>query len=296
MALESGTYINSLNASNPASTDGLGQADDHLRLIKSTLKATFPNITGQVTATQNDLNGIGSIPSDLTDLGISDGTSGQFLTTDGGGNFSFASVSQSSGGIALTDLSIGSELSASGNGGISYDNTSGVFQYTPPTASGIGALTAHPATSPQAAGSVNNNGSTFIQDITVDSFGHITAITSATAGGSSGTFSSSGTFANTRIENLGSSTENLMYFGYMNNPQNKTAAWSTSSSSSGAFFVSERGNLMYQGSPASGNTTLSDNSATNYFVTLYLPAGVTLGVTAGTNQSPLMTGAYVTVA
>ena len=42
MALESGTFIDSLNVANPASTDALAQADDHLRLIKSTIKATFP--------------------------------------------------------------------------------------------------------------------------------------------------------------------------------------------------------------------------------------------------------------
>ena len=58
MALESGTYIDSLNAANPVATDGLAQADDHLRLIKSTIKATFPNITGAMTATHTILNGI----------------------------------------------------------------------------------------------------------------------------------------------------------------------------------------------------------------------------------------------
>jgi microcystin-dependent protein len=56
MALETGTYINSLNASNPVSTDGLSQADDHLRLIKSTIKSTFPSIDGAVTSTEDDLN------------------------------------------------------------------------------------------------------------------------------------------------------------------------------------------------------------------------------------------------
>lgn len=56
MALESGTYIDSLNASNPASTDGLGQADDHIRLIKSTIKSTFPNLDAAVTSTPDELN------------------------------------------------------------------------------------------------------------------------------------------------------------------------------------------------------------------------------------------------
>ncbi len=60
MALETGTYIDSLNASNPVATDGLSQADDHLRLIKATLKATLPNISGAMTATHTILNGIDS--------------------------------------------------------------------------------------------------------------------------------------------------------------------------------------------------------------------------------------------
>lgn len=56
MALETGTYVNSLVPANPASTDGLAQADDHIRLIKSTIKNTFPNITGPVTSTQAELD------------------------------------------------------------------------------------------------------------------------------------------------------------------------------------------------------------------------------------------------
>ena len=56
MALESSTFIDGLVATNPVSTDGLAQADDHMRLIKATIKATFPNITGPVTVTQADLN------------------------------------------------------------------------------------------------------------------------------------------------------------------------------------------------------------------------------------------------
>ena len=92
MALESGTYINSLNAANPASTDGLGQADDHIRLIKSAIKATFPNLDGPVTATVANLNNTTAIPSTLTDLGISDGSNGMVLSTDGAGNFSFIAL------------------------------------------------------------------------------------------------------------------------------------------------------------------------------------------------------------
>lgn len=56
MPLESATYISDLNVGNPASTDSVAQADDHIRLIKAAIKQTFPNITGPVTATQAALN------------------------------------------------------------------------------------------------------------------------------------------------------------------------------------------------------------------------------------------------
>ena len=56
MGLETGTYISDLVVSNPAATDGLAQADDHLRLIKSTIKNTFPNVTGAISATDTELN------------------------------------------------------------------------------------------------------------------------------------------------------------------------------------------------------------------------------------------------
>lgn len=42
--------------------------------------------------------------------------------------------------IGLTDISVGAEAVASGDGGIAYNNTTGVFTYTPPTALGIGAI------------------------------------------------------------------------------------------------------------------------------------------------------------
>lgn len=57
MALESGTYIDSLVSTNPTATDTVAQADDHLRLIKATLLATFPNVTGAITVDQATLNG-----------------------------------------------------------------------------------------------------------------------------------------------------------------------------------------------------------------------------------------------
>lgn len=56
MSLETATYINGLVATNPLGSDPLSDADGHLRLIKAAIKATFPNITGAVNVTQDDLN------------------------------------------------------------------------------------------------------------------------------------------------------------------------------------------------------------------------------------------------
>lgn len=46
MALETGTTIDELVATNPTVSDPAGQGDDHLRLIKTVLKATFPQLGG----------------------------------------------------------------------------------------------------------------------------------------------------------------------------------------------------------------------------------------------------------
>jgi hypothetical protein len=58
MPLETATYINQLDAANPLGSDPIASGDDHLRLIKAAVKATFPNITGPVTMTQAQVNEI----------------------------------------------------------------------------------------------------------------------------------------------------------------------------------------------------------------------------------------------
>jgi hypothetical protein len=53
-------YVDDLNVSNPPATDPLSQVDDHLRLLKTAVKQSFPNITGAMTATHTVLNGVDS--------------------------------------------------------------------------------------------------------------------------------------------------------------------------------------------------------------------------------------------
>jgi hypothetical protein len=72
MGLETGTYIDSLNTSNPGATDSVAQGDDHIRLLKSTIKNTFPNITGAMTATHTELNLLDGVTANTTELNYVD--------------------------------------------------------------------------------------------------------------------------------------------------------------------------------------------------------------------------------
>lgn len=57
MGLETAPFIDSLDTANPVGgTDPKSQGDDHIRLIKSAIKATFPGLTGAMTLTHTFLN------------------------------------------------------------------------------------------------------------------------------------------------------------------------------------------------------------------------------------------------
>jgi hypothetical protein len=81
--------------------------------------------SGSATLNVTD-NGIGA-----TQLNVSgDGTSGQVLASDGDGSFSWVAQSGGGGGISLTDLS--ATVASAGTANLAYNNTNGVFTYTPP--------------------------------------------------------------------------------------------------------------------------------------------------------------------
>lgn len=61
MSIETGTYISDFNVALPGATDLKSEGDDHMRWIKSATKATFPNVTGAMTATHTALNAVAAI-------------------------------------------------------------------------------------------------------------------------------------------------------------------------------------------------------------------------------------------
>jgi len=71
-------------------------------------------------------------------LGIVDGTATQILTTDGAGNFTFEDAPEGGGGsdIDLTAFSV-SVGSPSGSGNLTYNNTNGIFTFTPANLSAL---------------------------------------------------------------------------------------------------------------------------------------------------------------
>jgi trimeric autotransporter adhesin len=88
MALESTTYISGLVVTNPTSSDNISDGDNHIRLLKSTVKATFPNVTGAVTGTHTAINSAVTLANAATNAN----TASTIVKRDGSGNFSAGTI------------------------------------------------------------------------------------------------------------------------------------------------------------------------------------------------------------
>lgn len=62
MPVETTTNIPGLNQAYPLATDGLGEGDDHLRLIKRVIKNAFPQIDKPLTVSSDQINSVVSNP------------------------------------------------------------------------------------------------------------------------------------------------------------------------------------------------------------------------------------------
>jgi hypothetical protein len=91
---------------------------------------TIPSGTGTIALT-SDLY----TDSDVdTHLNQGSAITNQVLSWDG---TDYNWITNSGAGIVLSDISVGAEGTAAGDGGITYDNITGVFTYIPPVLSGI---------------------------------------------------------------------------------------------------------------------------------------------------------------
>ncbi len=72
-SLETGDFIDDLVITNPTGADDYATADDHLRLIKKVVQASFPNINGAVTSSVAELNLLDGVTSTTAELNLVDG-------------------------------------------------------------------------------------------------------------------------------------------------------------------------------------------------------------------------------
>lgn len=141
MPLETATFITDLVTSNPAHNDGLSQADSHMRLLKSTLKATFPNFTDVALAsTQAQLDAAVASTTGAAATPFSKGTAalpgfyplgdpGTGLWSPAAGQLAFSLAGAQAilmgSGAFVTDLSIGTSGALAGSAVVSTGAYSG---------------------------------------------------------------------------------------------------------------------------------------------------------------------------
>ena len=65
MGLEQGNFISDLVTTNPEPTDKRRFGDDHLRLIKLTLRNTFPNLDAAARPTADEMNALEGVQSSI---------------------------------------------------------------------------------------------------------------------------------------------------------------------------------------------------------------------------------------
>lgn len=65
MTVETALYPTQLNTTLPTSSDFVSEGDDHLRLLKTVVKTTFPNLGGAWNATQTEANYIVGVTSPI---------------------------------------------------------------------------------------------------------------------------------------------------------------------------------------------------------------------------------------
>jgi DNA uptake protein ComE-like DNA-binding protein len=147
MGLESATYIDGLVETNPTSSDNANQGDNHLRLIKAAIKATFPNIAGPVTATHTALSAAylplagGTVSGPITASGgvVGNASTATALQTartingvsfNGTANISFNTDTVAEGSTNQYFTTARARASISAAGDLSYNPTTGVISFS----------------------------------------------------------------------------------------------------------------------------------------------------------------------
>ena len=123
MPVESAPYIDSLNASYPTGSDNISQGDNHIRLIKAAIKATFPSITGAVSVTHTAINSAVADTNAATDAN----TVSTIVKRDASGNFSAGTITAALTGDVTGNASTATALATARTiGGVSFNGTANI--------------------------------------------------------------------------------------------------------------------------------------------------------------------------
>lgn len=133
MPVESASFISDLDETYPLSDDRVNKGDDHLRLIKAAIKATFPNLNAAVSASPAELNKLAGLATTATELALLNGLlattielnllQGKTGLVDAAGDHTMAGELTVIGGI-IGDLTGNSDSSTiSGNSSLLDGNT-----------------------------------------------------------------------------------------------------------------------------------------------------------------------------
>ena len=100
MGLETATYISDFNVNNPTQNDPVGEGDNHIKMIKSALKTTFPSITGAVTGTHTAINSAVTAANAAT----SANTASTIVERNASGNFTAGTITAALTGDVKGDV------------------------------------------------------------------------------------------------------------------------------------------------------------------------------------------------
>ena len=172
MSVETAPYINSLNSALPGSGDPKSEGDDHLRVIKSAVKATFPNITGAVTVTQTDLNTVPNLAPKASPVFTGNPTAPTVSASDNTTTLATTAMVQAA---LIASTGIGGQLPGqSGNANKFLKTNGSVASWSDDSRIKLAPLAGGTLTDPYSHYTIAANASYTLPDLTgTDSFGLI---------------------------------------------------------------------------------------------------------------------------
>ena len=80
MTVEAAGFIDDIDPTQPPGTDNFSEGDNHLRNFKKSVQDSFPNVSGEMSATHTELNNLDGYTGNTADFNILSGANAAGLT------------------------------------------------------------------------------------------------------------------------------------------------------------------------------------------------------------------------